>query len=378
MNKNIVLKHTLEEYTKKYCNRRYRLIKYTVSQVEEFDKKYPTNIKHYLLSKRKFWLIGDTYYEVPKAPRLTWFRNLNSAVQLTTCLLGAGIITTAITVPTVMLNNHEDKKPEPQPIIVEEEVSLDGANAKKVKIASSSITSKGAAITIKANDDNETVGFVDVKKGTNLLSIDEYDFNRGKEEININKDVLDKYEGKIKITPYIVSKQLESQSIDWLGSKTELDNTSPFGLAQSANYIEIGSSLKHPNPDVEFASYKFKGVEIAEESKSGIKLYYGTIDNVNKLYILSDKKIKFEDNDGSGQWDRFFYSCKNAKCINLENIETSSITSFMGFFMSCEKLESVVLSNFDTSNATSLRCLFSNCTKLNKIIGLDSFNTKKS
>jgi len=53
MANNIITNRTLEQYNKKYRNRRYRLLKITKKEVEDFDKKNPIMTKGYLLFGRK-------------------------------------------------------------------------------------------------------------------------------------------------------------------------------------------------------------------------------------------------------------------------------------------------------------------------------------
>jgi len=87
---------TLEQYNKKYRNGRYKLLKYSKKEVEAFDKealKSSINTKNYLLKGRKWVLIGDTYYEIPRPIRFTWARNVNAGVKaLTCCLVGGAVI----------------------------------------------------------------------------------------------------------------------------------------------------------------------------------------------------------------------------------------------------------------------------------------------
>jgi len=99
MRKNhIITNLSLEQYNKKYRNRRYRLVKFTKKEVEDFDKKHERNDKC-VLATRKWALIGDTYYEIPRAPRFTWFRNLNTGVQIATSIVLAGGVASAVTFP---------------------------------------------------------------------------------------------------------------------------------------------------------------------------------------------------------------------------------------------------------------------------------------
>lgn len=107
-NKNISFKYSLESYNKKYRNRREKILKYTKKQVEDFDKKYQGKVdKNYLLKGRKWALIGDTYYEIPQAPTLKWYRNLSTGAQVGICALLGGGVATSVAVP-LALNLHTD------------------------------------------------------------------------------------------------------------------------------------------------------------------------------------------------------------------------------------------------------------------------------
>lgn len=85
---------TIEEYNKKYLNRKEHLLVIKKSYVEEFDKKHKEGIngvKNYLLVGKKWCLIDEKYHQIPRPISLTWFRNLKKSVQITTCaLLGLG------------------------------------------------------------------------------------------------------------------------------------------------------------------------------------------------------------------------------------------------------------------------------------------------
>jgi len=164
--KNIISNITLEQYNKKYRNRRYRLLKLNKNQIEDFDKKNKINNK-YLLKGRKWALIEDNYYEIPKAPRLTWFRNLNGGLQFLSCLLGAGIIATAATLPFVLNSNKGSIVNEKQWIDAfemvlddtkERNVTLvyDGKNKSEVTVLGQTMSSSAnVQATLKINNDTE-------------------------------------------------------------------------------------------------------------------------------------------------------------------------------------------------------------------------------
>lgn len=97
---NIFLNHTLDEYNAKYRNRRHKLLVYTEDEINGYDKKYKSfkaddgNVyKIDPLKNRKWWKIENKYYEIPKFPRWTWFRNLKKSAQVATwVVLGVGIL----------------------------------------------------------------------------------------------------------------------------------------------------------------------------------------------------------------------------------------------------------------------------------------------
>jgi len=204
MKNNISFNHTLEQYNKKYRNRKHRLLKLTKKEVEDFDKKNSTHIKGYLLKDRKWWLIKDTYYEIPKAPRYTWFRNLNAGIQAGCCLLGAGVIATAVTVPLVFMNKGGDT---PQPAPEEEKVEVDSSLSNDFKITKVEKDKDGNTVISLENISGEkSPKEVEIYKGEQLLEEDvDYTIKiiETDEDIIINKESMDKYNGGIKLkSPY--------------------------------------------------------------------------------------------------------------------------------------------------------------------------------
>jgi len=89
--KNKIVKHSTKEYNKRYRHHAF-LLDFTKKEVEEFDRNGNVKDEQYLLKGKKWWLIGDTYHQIPKPFGRYWFRNLNAGIQTLTCLLGVGII----------------------------------------------------------------------------------------------------------------------------------------------------------------------------------------------------------------------------------------------------------------------------------------------
>lgn len=98
--------YTLEEYNEKFRNCRSKLLHYKKSFIDGFDKEYGTNTlkkREYLLHNRNWTIIGDSYYEIPKAPRWAWFRNLKTSTQAITWTALGIVAATAIILPTVLV-----------------------------------------------------------------------------------------------------------------------------------------------------------------------------------------------------------------------------------------------------------------------------------
>ena len=74
----------------------------------------------------------------------------------------------------------------------------------------------------------------------------------------------------------------------------------------------------------------------------------------------------------------WFCNCTNLTQINnIENLNTSRVTSMRSMFYGCNRLRSLDLSSFDTSNVESMHCMFYNCNLLNSIDD-SSFKTPKT
>jgi len=101
-NKFIAYNHTLDEYYKKYRNRRDKLLKYSKSEVAKASNDKDLT-KNSLLKRRRWWFINDTYYEIPIPPRITWFRNLRTSTQIVTSVILGGLVISSIGIPTYIL-----------------------------------------------------------------------------------------------------------------------------------------------------------------------------------------------------------------------------------------------------------------------------------
>jgi len=203
-NKNIIINRTLEQYNKKYRNRRYKLLQFTKKEVESFDIKNNSKGCNYILKGRKWALIDDTYYEIPKAPRWIWFRNLNAAVQIGCCLLVAGAIATAITIPvhnTIVEQGYIDNP------------TIDPAIKSEAVVTIKEKTEKGVTYQVAPKNPSlkTIVKISKVTKG-NVELVDKTDYECSKPTsmsnetgtsvlLTIFASTMSKYKGEIVITP---------------------------------------------------------------------------------------------------------------------------------------------------------------------------------
>jgi len=280
-NKNISFNHTLEEYKKKYRNYKYKLLKHTKKEVEDFDKHSSSHKKNILLLDRKWWLIGDTYYEIPKAPRYTWFRNLSAGLQATICIIGVGVITTSISVPLAVLNNDE--------VIIPEKV--EGANIEFEKK-----TEEGYVYKIAAKESTKKITNVEsVYIGEDkLVEVEEYtvEIKEDTVELIIKESTFKKHKGSIKVNPKVEEKD--------------------YGLSLVSYPTDIGTILKgegnyKPNTKVDISATNVEGYTFDGWYDNSTKLsndlsYSYTTENIAKTltakFNAKTYNITYKDQGG--------------------------------------------------------------------------------
>ena len=120
-------------------------------------------------------------------------------------------------------------------------------------------------------------------------------------------------------------------------------------------------------------------VQCGETSEDLVYAYYDSTNTI--IYILSDEKIVFEDDDlmyiGLDSPCGPFAGCYNADEIILKNINTSNLTSMCGMFAGCDALTSLDLSELDTKNVTSMYWMFYEASSLESITLGKNFDTSK-
>ena len=122
------------------------------------------------------------------------------------------------------------------------------------------------------------------------------------------------------------------------------------------------------------------------------KTYYNKSDNVSKIGIIIDYKVKslsklfkFRHNIRVINFIKFniknitnmsymFDRCFSLERINFFNIKTDKVTNMNSMFSGCSSLKELNLSNFNTENVKDMRFMFWGCSSL-KMLDISNFNT---
>lgn len=295
---NIVLGKTLEEYNQKYKNRKHRLIKYSEEQVFMFDKnngyyvydkeKKTLRFNKYLLKGRTWWLISNTYYEVPRVPTLTWFRNLNTACQIGTCVLLGGVVTTSIVLPCVLINHHDDIKPE---IVIDESI-LDSLTYTIDKDSNGNVK-----VSFKEAKNDMLLGLKNVKVGDVTLNPNT-DYKYNDNVLIIKKEVLEKYKGKVYISPDIAFEKPEYIDIVSNGNTIKFKEDSTISALPETFYVR---GKYHINREVNVIT------------TVATKAFY-----LKEAFTKYVKNLIIEDGITNIE-ERSFYGCQAIETIKLPN-----------------------------------------------------------
>jgi len=416
--KNVIFNHTLEQYNKKYKNRKHRLVKFTKSQVEEFDRLHKTS-NNYLLKDRKWWFIDGVYYEIPKAPRYTWFRNLNAGIQTGVCVLGAGVVATAVVVPTILLKQNDKG-----------DVIIEPTKQEEAEIKVESKTADGTIYKISPKDSSKkkVSAIESVYIGNDKLEeVKEYTTEQVDESIKltIKQVAFDNHKGQVKVNPKVEEKSPIVPTIDNLAidvsavKKHKVGDTLDLtGISILAHYTDSSTEIVDKN-NVTFnpaegtslstiginkitVTYKGfnKEFEINVEDKVSYDIDWKTTsfdlgDGIAKTlyeYATTATKIEFVEDSTVGSVcvgetanDLIYASFTTVDTVKTLKVWSSKKIVFqnndvygdLGFFGNCKVVTSFNLSNIDTSNVTKFSGCFSNCVKLEEL-DLSNFNTNSA
>jgi len=365
--KNIIFNHTLEQYNKKYKNRNHRLLKYTKKEVEDFDKRNNTKTKNFLLEGHRWWFINNTYYEIPKPIRFTWFRNLNAGIQTGVCVLGAGVIATAITVPLVVLNNQ-----------AEPEVSIDSVD--KVEWGNKHYDKDGnACLTIKGKDGNVIQSVTVTIDNYLCIENTDYTYTTSSGELVVKKACIDAHPGKINIQPVfkdpVVKKKMivtrENKNIDLDDFTTEYTITAKEESGVEISDVTYTTAIEG---EIKITGNKFKVLNTAKGGIIEISAKKdGYEDTSVTIELASYSKITFDDNKVQGKNENItgsvvipssYYDSSLNQWKEVNSFTTGSSGDPGYAFKACSKITSVTIPNTIT---TIVSYCFMSCNSLTTI-----------
>jgi len=388
-NKNIIFNHTLEQYNKKYKNRNYRLLKYTKKELQDFAKRNNCE-KEYLLKNHTWWFINNTYYEIPKPIRFTWFRNLNAGIQTGVCLLGAGVVATAITVPLVLMNKKEDT-----PIV-------DPTKENEAVISEGTKTDEGMVYKVSPKDSSKKKisGIESVYIGNDKLEeVKEYNVKQVEEsvELTIKQVAFENHKGTVKVTPKVEDKTPESILVEDI----KLSDATMV-LEGEGDQDKIIATVLPENAtkkDLKWASSDPSIVEVDDQGKLTVKsipnpsktitITVSATDGSNKKAtcevevsnILGYEELTDADNELIGY--EFYTIDQNITKAKIPSTHLGkpvlkcgecSASPWNTGFERCKNLSSVTFSKLNNMTETGKNC-FTVCSSLKAILLPNNLNT---
>ena len=114
--------------------------------------------------------------------------------------------------------------------------------------------------------------------------------------------------------------------------------------------------------------------DMSEEGNGSVMAWVTTNEENSEFY---DLVIAGEGGVAINQGaENFFREFINLKEANLEQLDTSEVSSMAYMFSICPSLTNLDLSNFDTSRVTNMRSMFSSCPSLTNL-DLSNFDTSR-
>ena len=244
--------------------------------------------------------------------------------------------------------------------------TLTGENGILTKAQEASIQTRGAQVEELVNlwkseiEMNENFnGDATVKSEDELLQellsdkqVYENEIDRENKTITIGNRVIS-YKTKSQLTDIYVALYNDGTLV--FNNKNEFDT----------NKLAEGWTIEN------IKGKRYEWINIDEEpwfDTSKIPQWYGS---------STVTKISFLDKVVPENIDFWFDNLTNLTTIeNMNNLDTSNVTSMSGMFSGCSSLTSINLTGLDTSNVTSMKSMFSGCSSLTSInlTGLDTSN----
>jgi len=281
MKSNIITNLTFKQYEKKYKNYKKHLYSFTKQEVLDFDRQANTIGEHYVLNKRRWALIGDTYYEIPKPIRPMWFKGLSIAGKLATCIIPVGVVGALGGAGYgIYYAISQNNKPKSDGVSVE----ITGDAKDYIEPLTFTKNSDGDLVTTIKFKDSHTKSEIDTKKST--IELDgvvltlkkDYIIDSKTLDLTIYKSAIKSDNPKIKIT--IVKKEekgIEVTSEEWNAA---------------VNYLITNNSSRNVTVDIvnnllakQNGTVYIDGLD--EKIYSKTTSYEGFIKNIGKLFYES-------------------------------------------------------------------------------------------
>ena len=162
-----------------------------------------------------------------------------------------------------------------------------------------------------------------------------------------------------------------TEEVKYINDMADLYDIYGTVTTDNANYPYINFNVGGNNPVTYLGGGKFGFASTITQSFKTIQFIdnVGVSGGMNKFRTID--KIGY---DLSNFTSISFNGCQSLTSINLNGVDTSSVTSMSGMFINCQQLASLDLSNFNTSASTSMKNMFANCKSLTSL-DLSNFNT---
>ena len=165
-------------------------------------------------------------------------------------------------------------------------------------------------------------------------------------------------------------------TIDTEGNLVVRDGSDDWKELEEWGWDKYKENIKTVDMDISFAGvggmfWNCTNLETAKVKIKTIKSTWYMFYNCSNLKTLD---LQYMDTSSVSDMGWMFYNCSSLTSLDLSNFDTSNVTDMSGMFCNCSGLTNLDLSNFDTSNVTDMSNMFYGCSGLTSL-DLSNFNT---
>ena len=145
-----------------------------------------------------------------------------------------------------------------------------------------------------------------------------------------------------------------------------------FNIYRNISFINYENTTINDNNKLNIIS----GTKLEIHFNYGIttmEKFFAKEEDNNMIYLVSIDLSHF-DSSSVTNMDSMFSGCSSLKWINLLNLNTLKVTNMASMFEGCKSLNSIDLSEFVTSNVKNMNSMFAQCISL-KELNLSNFDT---